>query len=183
MFFFRAKIGPYRKAGRALRGWYMDANDRAICFSLKPPQTYDNFRAPKQFRRRRATLFFLNFRGVFFVTTKSLKLYGFYRCFWVFEQLEKHEFVRRCHQEKGRLHAFMKHMVHKLKRAKPNKNASRVRSVFFVNFRIVKIHWVFVGKSRATRKDEKSEIDSSTNRGIVRGQKFVCSCIIYRKYY
>ena len=56
--------------------------------SLKSPQTYDNAHASIYNSRRKIhEVLEVNFGQ----HVKKLKLYWFYRCFWVFEQLEKNE--------------------------------------------------------------------------------------------
>ena len=104
---------------------------------LFSPQTYDTFWCESASRRRRATKKWIS-RGDFFRAKQKLRLYWFYNCFRFVEQCEKNEFVRSWHQEKGRLHRFMKQWGIRKKEQK-NNNASRVRSeVFLMNFRIVK---------------------------------------------
>ena len=159
MFFFRTKISMSRKTLRSLPHKYTNVNHRAIFFSLKPPQTYDTFCPGQTFQPRRVTKKKWISRGDFFATTKKLKLYWFYWCFWVFHQLEKNEILTKCHQEKGRLHWFMKHMGHRSKRAKSSENATRVRSENFVPIsESLKTIGFFLCKNQLQRVRTKKQI-------------------------
>ena len=54
--------------------------------------------------------------------------------------------------------------------------------IFFVNFRIVKKHWGFIGKSRATRKDEKSRFEEVPKWRSLLRENVHRSRIIYYKF-
>ena len=125
---------------------------KKMSFSL---QTNDTFWCGPASRRRRATKKRWISRGEFFRAKKKLRLYWFYKCFRVFEQCEKNEFVRSWHQERCRFHIFMNTWGIGKKEQK-NNNASRVRSeVFLMNFRIVKKPLGFIRKSRTTSDELK----------------------------
>ena len=66
------------------------------------------------------------------MSEKKVKITLVLLMFLSFRAIRKKRFCWIMGSRKLRLHVFMKHMAHMLRRAKSNKNASRVRSEDFM---------------------------------------------------
>ena len=141
---------------REQRDRKMDVNVVAVFFSLKPPQTYDNFMATRENRRRRVTKKKLDFSRWIFWSDENVKIIlGFIDVF-EFLSISKNGF---CCFERSKKMAFAciyNALCAERKNGKIERRWTSCSEWFFlVHFKSVKKPWEFIGKSEHVERRSK----------------------------